>query len=47
MIAKCKCNHAGQDKLHGEGRRVFNKTEIKVSDKDVYRCSCCGEKVSK
>ncbi len=43
MIKKCNCIHAGQDKLHGKGNRVFNKTEKKKGgDRKFYRCTVCG-----
>ena len=43
MISKCKCKHDGQDKLHGQGNRVFNRT-AKAITKEVYehRCTVCG-----
>ncbi len=42
MIIKHTCSHKGQDKLHGKGMRVFNKTEkSKRNDVDVYRCTVC------
>lgn len=37
MIRNCKCKHEGQDKIHGKGRRVFNKLP---HDKG-YRCTVC------
>jgi hypothetical protein len=41
MIGKCLCNHAGQDALHGPGRRVLNHVPHK--DKaDEFRCTVCG-----
>ena len=38
-ILKCGCKHSSQDKLHGEGNRVFNQT--KEQDGKVWRCSVC------
>jgi hypothetical protein len=37
MLMKCSCRHTGQDNLHGEGIRVFNK----VSKENSFRCSVC------
>ncbi len=37
MILNCSCNHEGQDKLYGKGRRVFNETK----KPDTYRCTVC------
>ena len=40
MIAKCPCAHKFQDKTHGRGKRVHNKTTKGA------RCTACGvEKV--
>ena len=36
MILKCSCKNEHQDKLHGKGRRVHNKTA-----KGSYRCTVC------
>lgn len=35
MIAPCSCKHDYQDKLYGNGRRVFNM------GKTVYKCTVC------
>ena len=35
MIAKCECEHKGQDALNGPGMRVFNQG-IKG-----HKCTCC------
>lgn len=35
-VMNCKCNHQGQDQIHGKGQRVFNKT-VKG-----YRCTVCS-----
>ena len=40
-ILRCTCAHAGQDKLHGKGMRVFNKLGGKDKH-DTYRCTVCG-----
>lgn len=37
------CDHPGQDKLHGKGRRVFNRTKQTSKDSNVYRCTVCGK----
>lgn len=48
MKLKCTCNHKGQDELHGEKIRVFNKTEKKSGNQPVYRCTVClAERSSK
>ena len=38
---KCTCKNAGQDKLHGEGNRVFNTFKNK-SQQASARCTVCG-----
>jgi len=41
-IKKCTCKHDGQDKLHGKGMRVHNKTKIGKGSTEVkYRCTVC------
>ena len=42
MLLKCKCKHEMQDKLHGNGIRVHNKTIKGKNMKDNYRCTVCG-----
>lgn len=37
------CESKQQDKLHGIGMRVFNKT---AKDYD-WRCTCCGKEITK
>jgi predicted SprT family Zn-dependent metalloprotease len=37
MIYPCICKSTQQDKLHGKGRRVWNKTK----PTDQYRCTVC------
>jgi len=37
-IKGCLCQHAGQDGLHGPGRRVHNF----APKKGQWRCSVCG-----
>lgn len=42
-ILMCKCEHEGQDNLHGKGNRVMNLTlKGKVGDMRVWRCTVCG-----
>lgn len=41
QIRKCSCSNVMQDKLHGAGRRVMNKT----AQSGVWRCTVC-EKTS-
>ena len=43
IIRKCTCDHAGQDRLHGAGKRVMNKTTKKIEERPVYRCTVCGK----
>lgn len=40
MILKCSCQHAAQDKLHGPGRRVHNKSKD-GSGGIKWRCTIC------
>lgn len=47
MIIKCNCTHKSQDKIHGKGKIVFNKTRIKSEDLTAYRCTVCGNIVYK
>ena len=37
-IIPCRCKHAGQDALHGAGRRVHNPMK---PGSGKYRCSVC------
>lgn len=43
MIINCNCKHESQDKLHGKGRRVFNKTRKTAGTTPIYRCSVCSK----
>jgi hypothetical protein len=47
MILGCKCKHDEQDRLHGKGKRVHNKT-LKGSkmNKATYRCTVCVSEIS-
>jgi len=38
--SKCGDNHHTQDKLHGQGNRVHNKTSKETPA--TYRCTVCG-----
>lgn len=40
IIAKCKCEHEYQDKVHGKGMRVYN-TGVKAA-----KCTVCGNKIA-
>ncbi len=42
MIANCKCIHAGQDQLHGPGKRVHNVTPPKGTKPASKKCTVCG-----
>ena len=37
-ILNCTCKNAGQDALHGAGRRVMNET----AKENTFRCTSCG-----
>jgi len=41
MIARCTCDHAAQDHLHGAGRRVFNEMKTE-GGKRRWRCTVCN-----
>lgn len=41
MIAKCTCQHKGQDGLHGEHMRVWNAHKRKDGVTQL-RCTVCG-----
>ena len=42
MKIECKCDHPQQDKLHGVGVRVHNKTDKKHGNGQYdYRCTVC------
>ena len=43
---KCNCGPHAQDALHGEGIRVWNKTEKKSGDSSIFRCSVCHRESS-
>jgi hypothetical protein len=44
MITKCTCKNEAQDKLHGEGNRVFNLYKPKESTPH-YKCTVCGKEI--
>lgn len=39
-IVKCSCSHEYQDKLHGKGNRVANKS---AATPPKYVCTVCGK----
>lgn len=39
-VMNCNCVNVQQDALHGEGRRVFNRTA--KGDGKTYRCTSCS-----
>ena len=41
MIKKCNCKNKGQDAIHGEGNRVFNKLNS-TTGLPKYACTVCG-----
>ncbi len=40
MILKCNCEHAAQDRFHGDGRRVHNPIKD-PSGGTRWRCTVC------
>lgn len=44
-IRMCTCKHPGQDKLHGQGKRVKNYARSAKKDGGVpgWRCTVCGK----
>ena len=44
-IIKCTCKNNKQDKLHGEGNRVYNKTAKPKGTGYFFRCTVCGAEV--
>ena len=38
-IMPCTCQHAGQDRLHGPGKRVHNRF---TKGDGGWRCAVCG-----
>lgn len=42
LVLPCTCEHAEQDKLHGKGRRVHNRTkQNKPAIEQRWRCTVC------
>ena len=41
VVKPCICKHAGQDALHGSGKRVMNE-KVSKGTKTEYRCTVCG-----
>lgn len=39
-VMNCSCDHQSQDKIHGKGKRVFNKTM------GGFRCTVCASEKS-
>jgi len=46
MIINCTCKHEFQDKEHGKGRRVANKTSGS-KDSTKAKCTVCGKVTNK
>ena len=44
-ILKHNCKNVEQDKLHGEGNRVFNVFNV-INGKTSARCTVCGAEKS-
>jgi len=42
-IKTCTCEHAGQDAIHGKGKRVMNLTKKTVGTSPIWRCTVCGK----
>lgn len=40
---KCQCQHEQQDKMHGQGVRVANRTAKGDKDSSEARCTVCGK----
>ena len=45
-ILTCNCKHAGQDKLHGSAKRVFNQTTSGNPTQETWRCTVCEKEVT-
>lgn len=45
-ILTCTCKHAGQDKLHGSAKRVFNQTNSGNPTQETWRCTVCEKEVT-
>jgi len=43
-ILECDCNNGYQDRLHGRGKRLFNRGKAK-NGKVPFYCTCCGRKI--
>ena len=43
LLIRCTCKSDGQDKLHGDGVRVHNKSN--KSAHNTYKCTVCGNVV--
>lgn len=43
-VMTCSCANAGQDKLHGKGVRVYNRTKTAQGQTPQWRCTVCGAK---
>lgn len=41
MIHKCNCKHKEQDRMHGQGNRIMNRTG-KLQRNDEARCTVCS-----
>lgn len=42
-VKKCTCKNEGQDKIYGDGNRLFNQTSKTAGqDKAIYKCTVCG-----
>lgn len=41
FVAKCDCKHEGQDKIYGNGNRLFNEYNV-IIDNKIAHCTVCG-----
>lgn len=47
IVLPCTCDHVAQDKLHGKGRRVHNRTkQSKPTVEQRWRCTVCRDEKS-
>ena len=35
FVAKCSCKHEGQDKIYGDGNRLFNEYNVIIDSEAV------------
>ena len=42
-ISRCDCKHSFQDKIYGQGNRVFNMLPLVNGKTPEGRCTVCGK----